>query len=58
MLVNFLIFLFSFFTTQDELQAGINYFNSRAENSKGLQANTINIDKAIKIFDDLHPAFK
>ncbi len=53
MLVNFLIFLFSFFTTQDELQAGINYFNSRAENSKGLQANTINIDKAIKIFDDL-----
>jgi hypothetical protein len=35
----------------DELQTGIDYFNTRADFAKGLQANTINVDKAIQIFE-------
>ncbi|CAN5321009.1 hypothetical protein BH10BAC1_BH10BAC1_18840 [soil metagenome] len=36
-----------------DLQTGINYFNARSENAKGLQANAINVDKAISIFESL-----
>lgn len=32
-------------------QTGVSYFNARAENAKGLQASSINIDKAIQIFE-------
>ena len=47
-----LIVLVAFFSP-DDLQTGINYFNARSENAVGLQANAINIDKAIAIFDGL-----
>lgn len=45
--------LFLFTTPPDELQVGISYFNARSENAKGLQANSINVDKAITIFDGM-----
>ncbi len=46
--------LFSFFLfAENNLQTGINYFNARSENAVGLQANSINVDKAILIFDAL-----
>ena len=45
--------LFSFITVADELQTGIEYFNARSENAKGLQANAINVDKAIVVFEGL-----
>lgn len=48
-----LVILFAFINVTDDLQTGINYFNARAENAKGLQANSINVDKAILIFDAL-----
>lgn len=48
-----LFVLLSFFIyTDSNLQKGIEYFNARAENAKGLQANTINIDKAIQVFEE------
>jgi tetratricopeptide (TPR) repeat protein len=48
----YLIIFFSFlFVSNDELQIGIDYFNARADNAKGLQANSINVDKAIQIFE-------
>ncbi len=51
-MINFFVILFSFYLTPDNnLQSGIEYFNARAENAIGLQANTFNIDKAIKIFE-------
>lgn len=45
--------LFYFYSPADDLQTGINYFNARSENAKGLQANAINVDKAILIFESL-----
>src|SRR3989344_7333439 len=49
-----LLLIFFFFTTMpDDLQTGINYFNARSENAKGLQANSINVDKAILVFESL-----
>ena len=45
------IFISCLFSLENNLQTGIDYFNARAENAKGLQANTINIDKAIQIFE-------
>lgn len=45
--------LFSFLSISDDLQTGINYFNARSENAIGLQANAINVDKAIVVFDAL-----
>lgn len=51
-MINFFVILFTFFLSPDNnLQTGIDYFNARAENAKGLQASTINIDKAIQIFE-------
>ena len=51
-MIKYLIILFSFlFVGNDELQTGIDYFNARAENAIGLQANSINVDKAIQIFE-------
>ena len=48
----YLIIFFSFlFVSTDELQTGIDYFNARADNAKGLQANSINVDKAIQFFE-------
>ena len=40
------------FTAGNDLQTGIDYFNARSENAVGLQANAINVDKAILIFED------
>ena len=52
-MVRILAVFFSFFLSpNDNFQKGIEYFNARAENAKGLQANTINIDKAIQIFEE------
>lgn len=49
-----LIFIFFTFTpVADDLQTGIAYFNARSENAIGLQANAINVDKAIVIFEGL-----
>lgn len=48
-----LVVLFLFSIPTDDLQTGINYFNARSENAKGLQANAINVDKAILIFESL-----
>ncbi len=51
-MLRFIIILFSYlFTGGDELQTGIDYFNARSENAQGLQANAVNIDKAIQIFE-------
>ena len=51
-MVNFIVIFFSFFySVPDNLQMGIDYFNGRSENAKGLQANSVNIDKAIQIFE-------
>lgn len=52
-MTNKLLFIFfSFFSSvPDNLQIGIDYFNARSENAKGLLANIINIDKAIQIFE-------
>lgn len=50
---NLLFILFYFILPSDDLQAGINYFNARSENAIGLQANSINVDKAILIFESL-----
>ncbi|MGZ4054726.1 MAG: hypothetical protein ACXVPY_05320 [Bacteroidia bacterium] len=48
----YLIILFSYlFVGNDELQTGIDYFNARADNAVGVQANSVNIDKAIAIFE-------
>ena len=47
------ILFFSLYTSPDELQTAINYFNARSENAIGLQANAVNVDKAIAIFDAL-----
>ncbi len=47
----FIVFYFCFVT--DDLQTGIKYFNARSDNAVGLQANAINADKAIAIFDAL-----
>lgn len=47
------ILFFSLYTAPDELQTAINYFNARSENAIGLQANAVNVDKAIAIFDVL-----
>lgn len=49
-----LILFFSFYTSPDELQTAINCFNARSENAVGLQANAVNVDKAIAIFDLLY----
>ena len=47
-----LFILVSFlFVSNDELQTGIDYFNARADNAIELQASTINVDKAIQIFE-------
>ncbi len=43
--------LFLLISPPDELQVGINYFKARSENSIGLQANSVNVDKAIAIFE-------
>ena len=48
-----LILFFSFYTTPDELQTAIHYFEARSENAVGLQAIAINADKAIAIFENL-----
>ncbi len=45
--------LFYFIIPTDDLETGINYFNARSENAVGLQANAINADKAILIFESL-----
>ena len=50
-MIKLIVLLSSFFAVYDDLQTGINYFNARSENAKGLQANAINVDKAILIFD-------
>lgn len=51
-MLQLLLIVFSFFNiSDDDLQAGIAYFNARAENAKGLQASSINVDKAMQIFD-------
>ena len=47
-----LFILFYFISSPpDNLQTGIDYFNARSENAKGLQANPVNIDKAIQVFE-------
>lgn len=48
-----LVIFFFFNIIPDDLQTGINYFNARSENAKGLQANSINVDKAIVVFESL-----
>ena len=51
-MIRIVIILFSLsFFGNDDLQIGIELFNARASNAKGLQADADNIDKAIKIFD-------
>ena len=53
-MVKILSLFFSFLFFSDvTLQKGIEYFNRRSENAVGLQANAINVDKAILIFDEL-----
>lgn len=52
-MINLFILFSSLFFLPDDLQTGINYFNARSENAIGLQANAINVDKAIAIFDVL-----
>lgn len=47
------IIFFSFFILPDVLQTGIACFNARSDNAIGLQANAINVDKAIVIFEGL-----
>lgn len=50
-MTHFFVILFTFFLSPDDnLQTGIDYFNARAVNCKGLQANTVTIDKAIEVF--------
>ncbi len=47
-----LFIFFSFFhSVPDNFQTGIDYFNARSENAKGLLANSVNINKAIQIFE-------
>ncbi|HLC83225.1 MAG TPA: hypothetical protein VJI69_05305 [Bacteroidia bacterium] len=53
MIKYFIVLIFFSQTADSNLQTGINYFNARTENAKGLQANAINVDKAIQIFDAL-----
>ncbi|HEY0030717.1 MAG TPA: hypothetical protein VGC65_08160 [Bacteroidia bacterium] len=48
----FILFTFSFVAPDEELQTGIDYFNARSENAKGLQANDINVNKAIQVFEN------
>lgn len=51
-LIKLVAILFTIFLSADDnLQKGIDYFNARSENAIGLQANSINIDKALKIFE-------
>ncbi len=45
------IIFYSFLFIPDDLQTGVNYFIARSENAKGLQANAINVDKAIVVFE-------
>lgn len=47
------IIFFYFLILPDDLQMGIDYFKARSENAKGLQANAINVDKAIVLFEGL-----
>ncbi len=47
------VVLFVALLATDDLQTGIHYFNARSENAKGLQANSINVDKAIAVFESL-----
>lgn len=50
-MLQLLFIVFGFTPVSDnDLQTGIRYFNSRAENAVGLQANPANIDKAISVF--------
>ena len=46
-----IVFFSYFFTGGDELNTAINYFNARSENARGLQANSVNIDKAMQLFE-------
>jgi len=46
----FILFIF-LIGGNDDLQTGIQYFNNRAQNVKGLQSDATNIDKAIRIFE-------
>lgn len=48
-----IIFITFLQTSNPNLELGIKYFNARTENSIGLQANAVNVDKAIQIFDAL-----
>ena len=49
-----LVFIFfSFLLLPDDLEKGVAYFEARSENAIGLQANAINVDKAIAIFEPL-----
>ncbi len=53
-MTNFIfILLFLFPSADNDLQKGIDYFNARAENAKGIQANSVNVDKAIRVFEEL-----
>ncbi len=48
-----LILFYFLISSADELQQGIDYFNARATNAKGLQAEETNINKAIQVFEKM-----